>query len=51
MCVGAGFIDKVEGGLDARLMRDCTMELNGDVIIENGRIVDDRMIVERIKYT
>ena len=32
-------------------MRDCTMELDGEIIIENGRIVDDRMIVERIKYT
>ena len=32
-------------------MRDCTMELDGGIIIENGRIVDDRMIVERIKYT
>ena len=31
-------------------MRDCTMALDGDVIIENGRIIDDNMIVERIKY-
>ena len=32
-------------------MRDCTMKLDGEVIIENGRIIDDNMIVERIKYT
>ena len=32
-------------------MRDCTMEPDGGIIIENGRIVDGRMIVERIKYT
>ena len=28
-------------------MRDCTMMLDNKVIIENGKLVDDRMIVER----
>ena len=31
-------------------MRDCTLALDGEVIIENGRIVDDNMIVERVRY-
>ena len=32
-------------------MRDCTMELDGRIIIENGKIIDDNMIVERIIHT
>ena len=32
-------------------MRDCTLELDGELIIENGRIIDDNMIVERIIHT
>ncbi len=29
-------------------MRDCTVALDGEVVIEAGRIVDDNMIVERV---
>ena len=29
-------------------MRDCTLRLDGDVIIERGRIVDPKMKVERV---
>jgi hypothetical protein len=28
-------------------MRDCTVMLDGDVVVERGRIVDKRMIVQR----
>ena len=30
-------------------MRDCTMMLDNQVIIEKGRIVDPRMVVERVR--
>ncbi|MDF1747926.1 MAG: 2,5-dihydroxypyridine 5,6-dioxygenase, partial [Alphaproteobacteria bacterium] len=30
-------------------MRDCTIALDNKVIIENGKIVDPKMIVERVK--
>jgi len=30
-------------------MRDCTITLDGATIIEKGRIVDPKMIVERVK--
>ena len=30
-------------------MRDCTVILDNDVIIEKGRIVDERMVVERVR--
>lgn len=30
-------------------MRDCTVTLDNDTVIENGRLVDDRMIVERVR--
>jgi 2,5-dihydroxypyridine 5,6-dioxygenase len=29
-------------------MRDCTVMLDGDVVVERGRLVDRRMIVERV---
>ena len=32
-------------------MRDCTLALDGQVIIENGKIIDDNMTVERIIHT
>ena len=32
-------------------MRDCTIALDGQVIIENGKIIDDNMLVERIIHT
>lgn len=32
-------------------MRDCTMALDGRLIIENGKIIDDNMVVERIIHT
>jgi hypothetical protein len=28
-------------------MRDCTVELDGKVVIERGKIVDDKMRVKR----
>ena len=30
-------------------MRDCTVALDGKTVIEKGRIVDPKMIVERVK--
>jgi len=30
-------------------LRDCTVELDGKVIIERGRIVDDKMRVARVQ--
>jgi hypothetical protein len=29
-------------------MRDCTVMLDGDVVVERGRVVDKRMIVHRV---
>ncbi len=29
-------------------MRDCTVMLDNDTVIENGRLVDERMVVERV---
>ena len=30
-------------------MRDCTVILDGDVIIDRGKFVDKKMIVERVE--
>jgi hypothetical protein len=30
-------------------MRDCTVELDGKVVIERGRIVEDKMRVARVQ--
>jgi hypothetical protein len=30
-------------------MRDCTVELDGKVLIERGRIVEDKMRVARVQ--
>ena len=35
-------------GHDDVPMRDCTVMLDGDVVIEKGRIVDHKMVVERV---
>jgi hypothetical protein len=29
-------------------MRDCTVMLDNDVIIDRGRFVDEKMVVERV---
>ena len=29
-------------------MRDCTIALDGNVVVEEGRIVDPKMIVQRV---
>jgi len=30
-------------------MRDCTIELDGKVVVEHGRLVDPKMIVPEVK--
>jgi 2,5-dihydroxypyridine 5,6-dioxygenase len=30
-------------------MRDCTIELDGKVVVERGRLVDPKMIVPEVK--
>ncbi len=46
--IRAGHVTKIEGGLDAKLMRDCTVALDGRTIIERGKIVDPAMRVARM---
>jgi len=30
-------------------MRDCTVQLDNDTIIERGKVVDSKMIVQRVR--
>lgn len=41
---GPGFKRKTSGHIDAP-MCDCTFELDGDVVVERGKVVDPRMLV------
>ena len=42
-----GFITRISGGLGAKPMRDCTVALDGETIIERGKFVDSKMVVAR----